>query len=84
MVIEKKLGCKFIRIDPDTNNYEIFVEISKTHNHIIESTKTWLRNQLKKSFIDKISKTPLKLEFEENHSIKSKYLKFIFKRILPS
>ena len=40
MVIEKKLGCKFIRIDPDTKHYEIFVEISKTHNHIIESTKT--------------------------------------------
>ena len=32
MVIEKKLGCKFIRIDHDAKKYETFVEIGKTHN----------------------------------------------------
>ena len=34
----KKLGCKFIRINLDAKNYDIFVEISKIQNHIIEST----------------------------------------------
>ena len=36
--IKEKLGCKFIRINPDAKNYDIFVEISEIQNHIIEST----------------------------------------------
>ena len=36
--IKKELGCKFIRINPDAENY-IFVDIGKIQNHIIESTK---------------------------------------------
>ena len=36
MVIEKELGCKFIRINPNSENYDIFVEIGKIQNHIIE------------------------------------------------
>ena len=35
--INEKLGCKFIRIDPDAKNYDIFVEISEIQNQIIES-----------------------------------------------
>ena len=37
----------------------------------------------KKSFIDDISKRLLKLEFKSDHSIKSKRLKWIVKKILP-
>ena len=67
--IEKELGCKFIRINPDAKNYDIFIEIGKIHNHIIESTK------------DNIAERLLELEFK---SMKSKCLKFIVKKILPS
>ena len=37
--VEKELGCKFIRINADAENYDIFVEVSKIQNHIIKSTK---------------------------------------------
>ena len=84
MMIEKELGCKFIRINPDAENYDIFVEIGKIQNNIIESTKKLTKNSTKKCLIDKTSKKLLELEFEENHSIKSTYLKFIVKKILAS
>ena len=63
--IKKELGCKFIRINPDAENY-IFVDIGKIQNHIIESTK--------KSLIDDLSTTLLAFKFKSNHSIKSKCL----------
>ena len=44
--IKNELECKFIRINPDAENY-IFVEIGKIQNHIIKSTKKRLKNQLK-------------------------------------
>ena len=59
--IKRELGCKFIRINPDPENYDIFVEIDKIQNHIIESTK--------KSLIDDLSKRLLELEFKSNHSL---------------
>ena len=37
--IEKELGCKFIRINPNAETYDIFIEIGRIHNHIIELTK---------------------------------------------
>ena len=74
--IKKELGCKFIRINPDAKNYDIFVEIGKIQNHIIESTK--------KSLIDDLSKRLLELEFKSNYSIKSKCLKWVVKNILPN
>ena len=37
--IEKNLVCKFIRINPDAEKYDIFIEIGKIHKHIIKSTK---------------------------------------------
>ena len=90
---EKKLmqndtGCKFIRINPDTEDYDICVEIGKIYNHIIESTKKISKESteesIKKSLIEKISKRLVELKFESNHSIKSKCLKFIVKKILLS
>ena len=45
-------------------------------NQVIESTK--------KSLIDDLSKRLLELEFKSNHSIKSKYLKWIVKNTLPN
>ena len=65
----------FIRINPDEENVNIFKEINKMHRHIKKSTK--------KSLIDNLSKRLLELEFKSNHSIKSKSLKWIVKKILP-
>ena len=64
----------FIRINPDEKNFNIFKEINKIHRHIKKSTK--------KSLIDDLSKRLLELEFKSNHSIKSKCLKWIAKKIL--
>ena len=66
----------FIRINPDEENFNIFKEINKIHRHIKKSTK--------KSLIDDLSKRLLELEFKSNHSIKSKCLKWIVEKILPT
>ena len=44
--IEKELGCKIIRINPDEQNFNIFQFINEIHKHIKKS--------FKKSLIDKI------------------------------
>ena len=74
--LERELGCVFIRINPDAIDFNIFKEINKTHRHI--------KNSSKKSLIDKMSKRLLELEFEYDHSIKSKCLKWIDRKILPT
>ena len=66
----------FIRINPDEKNFNIFKEINKIHRHIKKSTK--------KSLIDDLSKRLLELEFKSNHSIKSKCLKWVVKKILSA
>ena len=66
----------FIRTNPDEENFSISRKINKINKHIKKSTK--------KSLIDDISKRLLKLEFKSNHSIKSKCLKWIVKKILPT
>ena len=65
----------FIRINPDEKKFNIFKEINKIHRHIKKLTK--------KSLIDDLSKRLLELEFNSNHSIKSKCLKWIVKKVLP-
>ena len=37
--IEKKLGCVFIRINPDEENFNIFKAINEIHRHIEKSIK---------------------------------------------
>ena len=74
-MLEKELDCIFIRINPDEKFFDIFKEINKIHRHIKKSTK--------QSLIDDLSKRLLELEFKSNHSIKSKCLKWIVKKILP-
>ena len=65
----------FIRINPDEENFNIFKELNEIHRHIKKSSK--------KSLIDDLSKRLLELEFTSNHSIKSKCLKWVVKKILP-
>ena len=71
-----KRWCKFNRINPDAENYDIFVEIGKMQNQVIESTK--------KSLIDDLSKRLLELEFKQHNAKKSKCSKWIIKNILPN
>ena len=78
--IKEELDCKFNRINPDERDYDEYVKFGELNNHISESNK----KSTKKSLIDDISKRLLELEFEENQSIKSKCLKFIVKKVLPS
>ena len=78
--IKECLAYKFIRTNSDTGNSAIFIEIGKTHNHIIEPNKKLTKTSTKKFLIVKISKRLLALELKPNHSVKSKCLKFILKK----
>ena len=72
-VLEQKLGCKFIRINPEKKEFDI----SRAINEIFRQNK----QSTKKTLINKIL-TRL-LEFTSNNKIKSKAMKFIVKKILP-
>ena len=71
---KKNLVVCFIGINPDKENFNIFKEISKISRHIKISTKTSLTDDLLRL---------LEFEFKSNHSIKSKCLKWIVKKIMP-
>ena len=71
--IEKELGCVFIRINSDEENFNIFKAINEIYRHIKKSTK--------KPLIDKISKRILELEFKSNYLI-IKALKRVVKKVL--
>ena len=77
--IEQELGCKFIRIDPDQKNSNIFKGINEIFRHMKQES-----NQLTdKTLIDKFSIRLLKLEFQSDNMINSKDIKYIVKKILP-
>ena len=78
--LEKELGCEFIRINPAKEDFNIFVEIGRIQNYIAMSIK----NLTKKTLIDELSDKLLRLEFKSNNSIKTKCLKCIVKKILPT
>ena len=74
--LEKELDCKFIRVNPARESFNIFNEISRIHHHIIKSEK-------KKILLENISNDLLDLEFKKNNSIKAKCLNRIAKKIFP-
>ena len=78
--LEKELFCKFIRINPDKENFNIFKARNEIYRHIKESNKKSIEESTKKSLIDELSNKLLKLEFEKNTSIKTKCLKHVVKR----
>ena len=82
--IKEELDCKFNRINPDERDYDEYGKFGEINNHISESNKKSTKKSTKKSLIDDLSKRLLELKFEENQSIKSKCLKFIVKKVLPS
>ena len=78
--LEKELGSKFIRINPDKKSFNIFKAQNEIFKHIKESTK----ELAEKSLIDELSNKLLKLEFSKNNSIKTKCLKYVAEKILPT
>ena len=78
--LEKGIGCKFIRINPEKENFNILKAQNETFRHIKESNI----ELAKKSLIDELSNKLLKLEFEKYNSIKTKRLKHVVENILPT
>ena len=58
--IEKELGCKFIRINPSNEGFDVNIELGRIHNYIVKSTK----KLAEKSLIDYLLKRLLGLEFK--------------------
>ena len=56
--LEKELGCTFIRIDLDEEDFNIFKAINEINKHIKKSTK----QLTEKSLIDELSNKLLRLE----------------------
>ena len=87
--IENKLGCKFIIINPAKENFNSFVEIGKIHfilllmRFIVKSTKNLLEST-KEALITQLVNKLLRLEFKSNNSIKTRYLKYVAKKILSN
>ena len=79
----EKVGYYFIRINPDKPGFDDYEEFGRVSSYIAESIKKQTKKSTKKSLIDNLSKRLLELEFKSNHSIKSKCLKWIVKKILP-
>ena len=69
-------GITIIRTNPDAADFDMNRLINQICTHSIKSTK--------KSLIDDLSKRLLELGFKSNNSIKSKFLKWIVKNILPT
>ena len=67
--IYQELCSKFIRIDPDKEDFDIFKTVNEIFRHIKQSTK--------KSLINKIWVKLLGLEFKSDNITKSKATKFI-------
>ena len=77
--IEQISGRKFIRIDPNKEDFDIFKAINEIFMHIKQSSN-WLT---KKTLIDKYSMRLLGLEFKSDNAINLKVIKYIVKKYCP-
>ena len=88
LAIEKELGCKFIRINPSKERFNVFNEISIIQIFIAESNEKLseksTKESTKKSVIDRLSIRWLELGSNSNNSIKTKCLKYIVKKYCPN
>ena len=82
--LEKELSCKFSRIKPDKENFNIFNTQNEIFRHIKESNKESTKELTKKSLTDELSNKLLKLKFKKNNSIKTKCVKHVVKNVLPA
>ena len=70
-------------MNPDKPGFDDYQEFGRVSSYIAELIKKQTKKSTKKSLIDDLSKRLLRLEFKSNHTIKSKCLKWIVKKILP-
>ena len=82
--LEKELDCKFIRINPYKENFNVFKAINEIFRHIKESNKKSTEESTKIYLVDEPSNKLLRLEFKSDNSIKTKCLKCVVKKILPT
>ena len=76
-------GITVIATNTEVPNY-INRLINQVYMHIIKWTTKQTEKWTKKSLIDDLSKRLLVLEFQSNHSIKSKCLNWIVRNVLPT
>ena len=72
-MIEQEFSCKIIRTNSDKEYFNISRLINQVRIHTEQLTKI--------SLIDDLSKRLLGLKFKSNHSINSKSLKWIVKKV---
>ena len=63
--IEEKLDCKFIRIDPDEENFNVFKAQNEVFRHIKKSNKKLNKKSTNKPLINELTSKLLKLELEK-------------------
>ena len=82
MKIQEHLDCRFHRISPDAENFDIFVEISTIQNYMTKSTKQltkkWTKEEMKKKFTKEL------LHFMSSVSKPLKHINYFIKKILPT
>ena len=59
--LEEHLKCTFFKINPDKENFDIFLELGKIESYISESNKKLTKESSKKSLIVDLSKRLLEL-----------------------
>ena len=80
----RKAWLPLFRINPDKIDFNDFEEFGRVSTYIAETIKKQTEESAKKSLIYVLSKRLLELESKSNHSIKSKYLEWTVKKILPT
>ena len=79
-VLEKELDCKFIRINPDEDNFNINKANNKIFRHIKESTK----QLTKKSTINSVKRLLKAASEFKNSDIISNFTRKFIKNLLPT
>ena len=74
----------YTRINPNEKGFNDYEQFGRVQKYINESIKKQIEKSTKKSLIHDLSKRLLELEFKSNQSTKSKCLKWIVKKILPT
>ena len=72
--IQEHLNCKFHRINPDVEGFDIFLEISKIQTYITQSNKEKQKRKIAKELLNYISSICKPLE----------HIRFFLKKMLPT
>ena len=72
--IEKHLNCKFHRINPDAENFDIFAEISKIQNYITKSNEEKMKSKFAREL----------LNYMPTISKPLKYIRYFIRKIIPT